>query len=53
MRQRVVRPVFVAALQRGAAVGAAMDEAGPFDLTATLSLLLQGGAITDLTTDEP
>lgn len=45
--------VFVAALQRGAAVGAAMDEAGPFDLTATLSLLLQGGAITDLTTDEP
>lgn len=44
---------FITALQQGAPVGAAMDKAGPFDLTATLSLLLQGGAITDLTTDEP
>lgn len=42
---------FLTALQSGARVGDAYDAAGPFDLTATLSLLIGGAAITGLTTD--
>ncbi|MBS0563360.1 MAG: putative DNA-binding domain-containing protein [Proteobacteria bacterium] len=42
---------FLTALIGGATVGTALDHAGAFDLTATLSLLLADGAITDLITD--
>ncbi|MCB2109905.1 MAG: putative DNA-binding domain-containing protein [Defluviimonas sp.] len=39
---------FIAALQDGLTVGAAIEAAGPFDLTATFGCLLQGGAITTI-----
>ncbi len=42
---------FIAALQDGFTFGDAFDAAGPFDLTATLGLLLAGGAITDIIED--
>ena len=42
---------FIMALQAGHNFGAAFDAAEPFDLTATLGLLLAGGAITDITED--
>lgn len=42
---------FVAALQAGDSIGQAFDKAAPFDLTATLSLLITGGAIADLITE--
>ena len=42
---------FIMALQAGQSFGAAFDAAGPFDLTATLGLLLAGGAIIDITED--
>jgi len=38
---------FIAALQAGRTFGEAFDAADAFDLTATLGLLLAGGAITD------
>lgn len=43
---------FIEALRGGATVGAACDSAGTFDLAATLSLLLSGGAITGLLADQ-
>lgn len=42
---------FITALQAGRSFGTAFDAAGPFDLTATLGLLLSGGAITDIVED--
>lgn len=43
---------FVAALDKGARFAEAMQAAGPeFDLSATLTLLLSQGALTDMTTD--
>ncbi len=42
---------FVEALSRGETVGQALDAAPEFDLTATLSLLLSGGAIAGLNTE--
>jgi hypothetical protein len=39
---------FLAALMAGVRLGAACESAGAFDLTATLGLLLAGGAITEL-----
>lgn len=42
---------FVAALQSGDRIGQAFDRAPTFDLTATLSLLITGGAIVDLVTE--
>ena len=43
---------FIAALQEGQTVGAALDAGGAFDLTATLSLLIGAGAITDITSGD-
>lgn len=43
---------FVASLMAGATVGEALDRAGPFDLTATLGLLIGAGAIVDIMTGE-
>ncbi|MCX8507592.1 MAG: DNA-binding domain-containing protein [Rhodobacteraceae bacterium] len=42
---------FIAALQTGQSFGDAFEAAGPFDLTATLGLMLAGGAIIDLIED--
>ena len=39
---------FIAALQSGASFAAAFESAGAFDLTATLGILLTGGAITEI-----
>jgi hypothetical protein len=41
---------FVGALQSGATLGQAHDAAAPFDLTATLSLLLTSGAVATIQT---
>jgi hypothetical protein len=40
---------FIARLMDGQSLGAAAEAAGPFEMTATLTLLLRGGCITDLT----
>lgn len=42
---------FLQALLAGQTFGEAFDQAGPFDLTATLGLLLAGGAITGIRED--
>lgn len=44
---------FLQALLDGATFGAAHDQAGVFDLTATLGLLLAGGAIVGIVEGEP
>lgn len=44
--------IFVERLLAGDTFGAAFDAAGPFDLTTTLGILLQGSAITALTEEE-
>jgi hypothetical protein len=40
--------LFLRALMAGQSIAAAIDAAPDFDLTATLSLLISGGAITSL-----